>query len=124
MVELMKCQKCGCIVEVIKDGEEGVCKKEGWIHLTPNTEDAALEKHVPDVTVEGNTVTVKVGSVTHPMLPAHHITNIWLETEAGVQRADLDPEGAPEAVFTLSDGDKPVAAYEYCNLHGFWMKAL
>ena len=124
MVELMKCIKCGSIVEVIKDGEEGPCKKEGWVLLTPNTEDAALEKHVPDVTIDGKIVVVKVGSVTHPMLPAHHITNIWLETETGVQRADLDPEGAPEAVFVIKECDKPVAAYEYCNLHGFWMKEL
>ena len=123
MVKLMKCKKCGSIVEVIHHGE-GTCCDEDRVQLTPNTTDAALEKHVPEVEIEGNIVTVKVGSVTHPMLPEHHITHIWLETESGVQRADLDPTGAPEAVFALKEGDKPIAAYEYCNLHGFWMKAL
>ena len=26
----------------------------------------------------------------------------------------------PQAVFMLTDCDKPVAAYAYCNLHGLW----
>jgi len=25
-------------------------------------------------------------------------------------------------VFALADGDKVVATYEYCNLHGLWKK--
>ena len=31
----------------------------------------------------------------------------------------LKPGMKPEAVFKVTD--KPVAAYEYCNLHGLWM---
>jgi len=26
----------------------------------------------------------------------------------------------PEAGFRLVDGEKALAAYEYCNLHGLW----
>ncbi|MGI5935936.1 MAG: desulfoferrodoxin family protein [Oscillospiraceae bacterium] len=37
----------------------------------------------------------------------------------GGQRKALKPGDAPRAVFLLED-DKPVAAYEYCNLHGLW----
>ena len=33
--------------------------------------DAAGEKHVPVIEVNGETVTVQVGSVEHPSLPAH-----------------------------------------------------
>ena len=58
------------------------------------------------------------------MLPEHHITNIWLETTAGVQRANLDPAGKPAAEFVLPEGVSAIAAYEYCNLHGFWKKEL
>lgn len=36
--------------------------------LKANTTDAAVEKHVPVVTQEGNKVTVVVSSVEHPML--------------------------------------------------------
>ena len=39
--------------------------------LKANTTDAAVEKHVPVVTQEGNKITVAVSSVEHPMLPEH-----------------------------------------------------
>ena len=28
----------------------------------------------------------------------------------------------PKATFILAEGEKPVAVYEYCNLHGLWVK--
>ena len=54
------------------------------------------------------------------MLPAHYIEWIALETRKGVQLARLAPETAPKAQFALTEGDEVVAAYEYCNLHGYW----
>ena len=124
MVKLMKCKTCGSIVEVVLPGEKDACCNEERVELVPNTTHAAMEKHVLDVTVDGNKVTVVVGSTEHPMLPEHHITNIWLETTAGVQRANLDPAGKPAAEFILPEGVSAIAAYEYCNLHGFWKKEL
>ena len=35
----------------------------------------------------------------------------------------LAPGQAPRAVFELG-GEKPVAVYAYCNLHGLWMTKL
>ena len=87
--------------------------------LTANTTDGAYEKHVPVIEQDGDTVTVKVGSVEHPSLPAHYIEWILLETEQGFQIHYLKPDMKPEAVFKVNE--KPVAAYEYCNLHGLWM---
>jgi hypothetical protein len=49
--------------------------------IEPNTTDAAGEKHVPVIEVSGNTVTVKVGEVEHPMIEAHYIQFIALETK-------------------------------------------
>ncbi len=86
--------------------------------LVANTVDAAQEKHVPVIEVVGDTVTVKVGSVEHPSLDAHYIEFIVLVTETGMQMKWLKPGIKPEAVFKVVD--KPVAAYEYCNLHGLW----
>ena len=86
--------------------------------LIANTVDAALEKHVPVITVDGETVKVAVGSVEHPSLPAHYIEFIVLVTETGMQMRWLKPGDKPEATFKVTD--KPVAAYEYCNLHGLW----
>lgn len=125
MVKLYKCMHCGNIVEMVEDkGVNVVCCGEPMQLLNPNTTDAATEKHVPVAEVEGNVVKVKVGSVEHPMTEEHHIAFIILETDKGVQRKALDPVGKPEAEFVLAEGEKPVAAYEYCNLHGFWKLAL
>ena len=86
--------------------------------LTPNTTDGAYEKHVPVIEQHGDHVTVKVGSVEHPMLPAHYIEWIILETQTGFQRKDMTPNDKPEADFAVTE---PIlAAYEYCNLHGLW----
>ena len=88
--------------------------------LKAGTTDAAVEKHVPAVTVEGNKVHAVVGSVEHPMLDNHYIQFIALETEKGFQVKNLAPGQQPEADFLVADGDKAVAVYEYCNLHGLW----
>ena len=86
--------------------------------LIANTVDAAHEKHVPVITVDGETVKVAVGSVEHPSLPAHYIEFIVLVTEGGMQMKWLKPGDKPEATFKITD--KPVAVYEFCNLHGLW----
>lgn len=88
--------------------------------LVPNTVDAAQEKHVPVIEVNGSNITVKVGSIPHPMLEEHHIEWIYLQTEKGIQRKPLPLPGQPEAQFALTPDDKVLAAYEYCNLHGLW----
>ncbi len=86
--------------------------------LTANTTDGAHEKHVPVIEIADDVVTVKVGSVEHPSLPAHYIEWILLETEQGFQIHYLKPGMKPEAAFKVNE--KAVAAYEYCNLHGLW----
>ena len=89
--------------------------------LTANTTDAAQEKHVPVVEVEGNKISVKVGSVAHPMTEAHLIEWIYLQTKFGGQHRYLNFNDKPEATFYIAEGDTPLAVYEYCNLHGLWM---
>ena len=48
---------------------------------------------------------------------------LFVETENGGQLRYLAPGQAPKAVFELG-GEKPVAVYAYCNLHGLWMTKL
>ena len=116
-----RCEHCGNIIAHIQDsGIRCHCCSEKMKPLTPNTTDAAGEKHVPVVQVNGRTVTVTVGSVEHPMLEAHYIQWILLETREGRQRKALKPGDKPAATFALTEGDEVVAAYEYCNLHGLW----
>ncbi len=115
------CKHCGNLVGMIHDsGVPLVCCGEPMKELVPNTTDAAGEKHLPVVKVEGSTVTVTVGSVAHPMTDAHLIQWVYLQTEKGGQRKTLTAADAPSVTFELSADDKPVAAYAYCNLHGLW----
>ena len=51
--------------------------------LVPNTTDAAVEKHVPVIQIDGSKVTVTVGSAEHPMIPEHYIQWIALATRQG-----------------------------------------
>lgn len=121
MVKVFQCKKCGNMFDTVIDGKvTPVCCGEPMTQLDPNTTDAAGEKHVPVIEQDGNKVVVKVGSVAHPMTEEHLINFIMLETDKGVQRVNLTAQDAPEATFAVCDGEKVLAAYEFCNLHGFW----
>ena len=120
-MKFYKCNHCGNIVAFVEDkGPKVICCGEEMMELVPKTADSSVEKHVPVVEVEGNLVKVIVGSTLHPMAEEHSIQWIALETEQGSQIKYLKPGQEPVAVFALTPGDKVVAAYEYCNLHGLW----
>ncbi len=62
------CEICGQIVEAIRDtGVPLICCGEEMKEMTPASVDASQEKHVPVMTINGDQVTVKVGSTPHPM---------------------------------------------------------
>ena len=114
------CEHCGNIVGMIHNGGVPMmCCGQKMTKLEAGVVEASHEKHIPVVTVEGNTVRVNVGSVTHPMSEEHHIAWVYLQTNRGGQRKCLDVTGAPEVTFALAD-ETPVAVYAYCNLHGLW----
>ncbi len=92
--------------------------------LIPDSTDAAQEKHVPQVSRQGERVEVRVGENAHPMTEAHLIDWVLLETDRGHHLRRLTPSDPPQAEFTLAQGEEPVAAYGYCNLHGLWKKEL
>lgn len=118
--EFYICKHCGNIVaKVIDRGPKVSCCGEEMILLKANTVDAAKEKHVPVVTINGDTMEVNVGSIDHPMTAEHHIAFVYVQTENGGMRKNLPVDGKPHATFALG-GEKPVAVYEYCNLHGLW----
>ena len=120
-LKFFRCNHCGNIIVKIKDSSVPVvCCGENMQELVPGTTDAAVEKHLPVYETNGSTVTVTVGSVSHPMLPEHSINWICLQTNKGFQLKYLNPGEEPKAVFALADGEKVEAVYEYCNLHGLW----
>ncbi len=120
-VKFYICERCKNIITYLNQSAVPVmfCGQK-MEELVPGTTDAAQEKHVPVVTREGNVVTVSVGSVAHPMMEAHYIQWIVLQTKQGVQRKMLTPDSEPKAVFSICDGDEVEAAYAYCNLHSLW----
>ncbi|MFH0797978.1 MAG: desulfoferrodoxin, partial [Candidatus Woesearchaeota archaeon] len=79
--EVYKCNICGNMVEVVHAGAgQLVCCGKPMELKKENTVDASKEKHVPVIERKGNSITVKVGSVPHPMEEAHHIE--WIELVA------------------------------------------
>lgn len=119
------CETCGNLVSLYNEGGGTlVCCENDMKELIPGTVDASLEKHIPVIEVEGNKVTVTIGSVIHPMVDEHWIEWIYLETKEGTQRKCLEPGCEPKAVFMLAEGDEVVSAYEHCNLHGLWKKEI
>ena len=116
------CDTCGKTIAVLSGTEiPTICCGQKMRELIPNKTDAAVEKHVPVVTVSCDTITVRVGSTPHPMAEEHSITWIGLKTAQGFQIKELHPGDSPEACFRLSEGDCAEAAYACCNLHGLWI---
>ena len=120
-IKLYKCAHCGNIaIKVVDSGVPLVCCGEPMQALKAGSVDAAVEKHVPAVQVQADTVNVTVGEVEHPMLAEHWIEWVVLETDKGFHTAVLAPGQAPKAVFALAPGEMGRAVYAYCNLHGLW----
>ena len=118
MLKIYQCENCKKVI-ISKEA----LKLEGWNELVAGSTDAAQEKHVPIVTKKCKTVVVDVGSIAHPMTEEHLIEWVALETEKGYQVQYFNAGEAPMCAFKLADGDKAVAVYAYCNLHGLWTNA-
>ncbi len=118
-LQIFKCEVCGNMVEMIHSGEgELVCCGQPMKLFVENTVDAAKEKHVPVTEQTAAGLTVKVGSVPHPMEEKHYIEWVELVSADGkAYRQFLKPGQAPEAFFTVQG---EFTAREYCNLHGLW----
>ena len=117
-LKLYRCAHCGNIVyKVVDKGVPVFCCGEKMEEMAANVTDAAVEKHVPQITREGSHATIQVGSVVHPMLEEHWIQFIAAVSGDKVTFKSLKP--GEEPVLRTGSAD-PIAAYEYCNLHGFW----
>ena len=69
-MKFYQCENCGQIIAIVKKtGVPVMCCGKPMKEIIPGSVDASAEKHVPVYEVEGNIVTVKVGSAAHPMLP-------------------------------------------------------
>ena len=122
-LDIFKCPVCGNMVELIHVGGGPLnCCGQSMSHLTENTEDAALEKHVPVIEETESGSKVSVGSVAHPMEAAHFIKWVQIITKDNKSfRKFLSPGESPEAAFCIKP-DNIKKTREFCNLHGLWSK--
>lgn len=119
--DLYKCSICGNVVEVVHTGAPAlVCCEKSMGKLEAKSEDTGNEKHVPVVEpATGGGISVKVGSVEHPMEEKHFIRFIEVLTKDRVIRAELNPGEKPAAEFCTKPEDV-LEVREYCNIHGLW----
>jgi superoxide reductase len=118
LLQIYKCEVCGNIVEMVHAGQgELVCCGQPMKLFVENTVDAAKEKHVPVKEVSAGGLTVKVGSVAHPMEEKHYIEWVEIVADGKTYKQFLKPGQAPEAFFPVKG---EWTAREYCNLHGLW----
>ena len=119
-----ECRHCGNVITYQREVRLAAsCCGRVMLEMEPNTVDASMEKHKPELEYDGNNVIVRVGKLLHPMENAHHIQWVILETSHGYYKRHLQPGSDPVARFTLQDDEKVRSAYEYCNLHGLWKSA-
>jgi len=121
-MEIYVCAHCGNIVEVECGGKgKLVCCGKEMTLASPNTVEAAVEKHIPVIEKQADGILVKTGSVAHPMAEDHYIIYIEIFDEGVLRRKYLRPGEPPEAFFKGAT-DKAVAK-AYCNKHGLWKSA-
>ena len=119
VLQVYKCMICGNIVEVLHAGRgQLVCCGQPMRLMEVKKAEEGKEKHLPVVEKADGKVTVKVGSVAHPMEENHYIEWIEIVADGFVYRKQLKPGDKPEAEFGI-DVDK-VTARAYCNVHGLW----
>lgn len=119
---IYKCSICGNVVSVIEAHNPAIicCGKEMDLLEEKTSEQEGEEKHVPVIEIEGNKITVKVGSVPHPMEDGHYIELIQILKDGNVIAAKrLNPGEKPEKTFFLENVEG-ISARELCNIHGLW----
>jgi len=122
--EIYKCEICGKNIEILNPGAlETICCGKPMKLMEEQTADWKEEKHVPNITIENNKVTIDIGismGIPHPMTEEHYI--MWIELICKnncYKRKLLKPGDEPKATFVVADTENLIAR-EYCNLHGLW----
>jgi len=120
MLEIMRCNLCGKLAMIIRDGgRRTICCDQLMEKLVEQgTVAKGAEGHVPLIEKKGTGILVKVPGVASPMEEGHSIE--WIEVTEGkkLQVMGLSPGDAPEAEFAgAGPGSK---ARIYCEEHGLW----
>jgi len=117
---IYRCPICGNMVSVVHTGvgELVCCGKPMGLLEEKTNEEGLIEKHVPVIEKNDQSIRVQVGTVLHPMEPAHYIEWIELIVDNCSYLQFLQPNQAPVAEFRATGKD--IAVRIYCNIHGLW----
>ncbi len=112
---LKRCTKCGNIIEVLNNRCDAIsCCGTPMVEVKPNTEECAIEKHIPTYEKVEDEILVKVN---HVMEKEHYIEWICMVYENKKIMITLYPEQEAQARFPYIKG---ATLYAYCNKHGLW----
>lgn len=117
-VNFYRCPICGNVIELIEgDINHMMCCGQKMELMVANTQDAAVEKHVPVYEKVEDEIVVKVGEVDHPMEKDHYIMWVAQVNDNQVSRVTLYPEQGISVRFKYIPNS---TIYAYCNKHGLW----
>ena len=111
------CPETKTVIEVI-EGQQAplTCDGKPMEELVPNSTNAAVEKHMPVLSIENGELKVCVGEVEHPSIEKHWIPFVAVKAGDLVLRRTIKATEKPEAVFPLGNFKGEVEVYAWCNL--------
>lgn len=116
------CPICGNLVERIEAHAHDLsCCGQPLHPLMPNSTEAAVEKHLPIITLTETELVVHVSDVEHPMIATHWIPWVIVQTPTAIYRQHFEAGDVPKLTLPRPVKGTPVRVYAYCNLHGLWM---
>ena len=121
-----KCTECSTLVEALNPQccDEMSCCGKPMEMLQPNLSGKLSSKHLPVVKCDGSILTVYVGNILHPMTNDHCIKWIELVGNGFEKRINLKCGNDPIVTFHLSEYERVLSVYAYCNVHGLWRTSL
>lgn len=123
MSPLYQCAVCKRIVAEIQAGDGVlICHDQPMIEIVAQSHNEGEEKHLPVIEVTEQSITVKIGSIPHPMTPEHYIEWIEIMVDGKNCKQLLSPTDQPLAIFPVSG--QSITARAYCNIHGLWQSSL
>lgn len=113
------CPACNQLyVKLIDKNNDMKCCEIPLKNLAFNRNMKKDNEHYPVIRKIGNFLTIEVNE-NHPMVDAHHISVIFLETTQGFQFKNITHD-SPQAEFILGMEEKIKNIHLYCNIHFIW----
>lgn len=117
-MQFKKCKHCNAVINVMNENSlkncDLTCCNEKMEPIIPNSEECAVEKHLPTYQIKNDKLIVQVN---HVMEEEHFISFIGLVTEDKEFIASLNKKDSPIVEFPYEKG---AIIYAYCNKHGLW----